>query len=211
MVMMESAADENFQERGLMDYHLYELQRKVDLKDKEIKQVSMFDNLSCEVEKQYIFSNHNYATSESPLEVRLKIPNTQKNNLGIPLPKGIVRIFKEDTDKTLQLVGEDNINHTSKNDTLKLTVGKAFDVKGIRTLLDRDSFKRSEEVTVNIRLKNNKDEKVSVIVEELHSNDWEVLKSSEKYVKKSNSKLHFYIDIEPNSDKTLEYRFRRSW
>ena len=207
----EMVMEDNFQERGLMDYHLYELQRNVDLKDKEIKQVSMFDNLDCKVEKQYIFSNHNYGSSEKPLEVRVKIPNSKDNNLGIPLPKGVVRIFKEDIDKTLQLVGEDNIKHTSKNDTLKLTVGKAFDVKGEKIIMNRDQFKRSEEVTIKIKVKNNKDEKVSVIVEELHSNDWNVLEASEKYVKKSNSKLHFYIDVNPNSTKTIEYIFRRNW
>ncbi|NPE27375.1 DUF4139 domain-containing protein [Methanococcoides sp. SA1] len=204
-------AEENFQERGLMDYHLYELQRNVDLKDKEIKQVSMFDNLECKVEKQYIFSNHNYGSSDKPLEVRVKIPNSKDNNLGIPLPKGIVRIFKEDVDKTLQMVGEDNIKHTSKNDTLKLTVGKAFDVKGEKIIMDRESFKRSEEVKVQIKIRNNKDDKVSVIVEELHSNDWNVLNASEKYVKKSNSKLHFYVDVAANSTKIIEYKFRRNW
>ena len=211
MAMADMAAEENFQERGLMDYHLYELQRPVDLKDKEIKQVSMFDNLSCTVEKQYIFSNHNYASLEKPLKVRVKIPNTQQNNLGIPLPKGIVRIFKEDVDKTLQLVGEDNINHTSKNDTLKLTVGNAFDVKGKRIIVNRDKYQRSEEVTVRIKITNNKDEKVSVLVEELHPNDWNVLETSDKYVKKSNSQLHFYIDVAANASRTIEYKFRRNW
>jgi len=204
-------AEENFEERGLMDYHLYELQRNVDLKDKEIKQVSMFDNLDCKVEKQYIFSNHNYGSNEKPLTVQVKIPNSKNNNLGIPLPEGVVRIFKEDIDKTLQMVGEDNIKHTSKNDTLKLTVGKAFDVKGEKLIMNRDQFKRSEEVKVQIKVKNSKDEKVSVVVEELHSNDWNVLEASDKYVKKSNSKLHFYVDVNANSTKTIVYRFRRNW
>lgn len=204
-------AEENFEERGLMDYHLYELQRNVDLSNKEIKQVSMFDNLDCKVQKQYLFSNHNYASTEKPLEVRVKIPNSKGNNLGIPLPEGVVRIFKEDIDKTLQLVGEDNINHTSKNDTLKLTVGKAFDVKGEKIIMNRDKYKRSEEVEVKIKVKNSKDEKVSVVVEELHSNDWQVLEASEKYTRKSNSKLHFYIDVEENSTKTIDYKFRRNW
>ncbi|MFP4547006.1 MAG: DUF4139 domain-containing protein [Fidelibacterota bacterium] len=208
---MQDMAQPNFEERGLMDYHLYELQRPVDLKNKEIKQVSMFDNLNCQLEKKYIFSNHNYAGNESPLEVRLSIPNSKKNNLGMPLPKGIVRIFKEDIDKTLQLMGEDNINHTSKNDTVKLTVGKAFDVKGERIILNRDKFKRSEEVTVRIKLKNHKDEKAAIIVEELHSNDWEVLEASEKYKRISNAKLHFNLELAGNSTHTIEYKFRRNW
>ncbi len=208
-MMQEDAA--NFEERGLMDYHLYELQHQVNLKNKEIKQVSMFDDLECKVEKQYIFSNHSYASIEKPLEVKIKIANSAKNNLGIPLPKGIVRIFKNDVDETLQLVGEDNINHTSKNDTLRLTVGKAFDVKGERIIKNRSKQKRSEDVSIQIKIRNNKDEKVSVKIEEILRDDWKVLKSSEKYTKKSNSQLLFNLDIEPNSSKSLEYTFRRNW
>lgn len=204
-------AEDNFQERGLMDYHLYELQRPVDLKDKEIKQVSMFDNLDCQVKKEYVFSNYFSATVEKPLDVKIKIANSKENNLGIPLPKGVVRIFKEDIDKTLQMVGEDKINHTSKNDTLNLTIGKAFDVKGERVIMERNQSKRSEEISVRIKLKNNKDEKVTAIVEEMHNNDWSVISSSEKYVRKSNAKLQFYVELAPNSSKTIDYKFRRNW
>ena len=201
----------NFEERGLMDYHLYELQRPVDLKDKEIKQVAMFDDLSCKVDKQYLFSNNSYASISKALTVKVNIANTKKNNLGIPLPKGVVRIFKKDIDATLQLVGEDNTNHISKNDTLRLTVGKAFDVKGERIITNRRQQKRSEEISVKIKVTNNKNERIPVIIEELHSNDWTVLQASEKYVKKSNTKLHFYINIDANSSKSVEYTFRRNW
>ena len=205
------ATPPNFEERGLMDYHLYELQHTVDLKNKEIKQVSMFEEIGCKIEKQYIFSNYHYENIEMPLEVKLKISNTKDNYLGIPLPEGVVRIFKKDIDKTLQLVGEDNIKHTSKNDTLKLTVGKAFDVKGKRSVLDEKRMNRSEEKYIEIKIANNKDEKVSVVVEELHDNDWDVLDATARYVKKSNRKLYFNIDVNANSSKTIKYRFRRNW
>ncbi|MBN2281392.1 MAG: DUF4139 domain-containing protein [Candidatus Marinimicrobia bacterium] len=206
-------ADEavNFEEREIMDYHLYELQRKVDLKDKEIKQVSMFDDLYCRVDKKYIFSNYNYADSDRPLDVWINISNRKENNLGLPLPMGIVRIFKEDTDQTLQMVGEDNIRHTSKNDTLKLTVGKAFDVKGERRIMDRKQFNRSEEVRVRLKIRNSKDEKIAVIAKEMHSNDWEVLNSTDSYKKISNAELQFAFDLGPNSEKVIEYTFRRNW
>ncbi len=208
---MSADADQNFEERGLMDYHLYELQYAVDLANKEVKQVAMFDDKECQMRKEYIFSNRSIASREKPLEVRLKIANKKDNNLGIPLPKGVVRIFKKDIDETLQLAGEDNINHTSKNDTLELTVGKAFDVKGEKIIVDRKKYKRSEEVTVRIKIRNHKDDAVDVIVEELHSNDWEVLKSSHSYNRKSNRQLHFTIELKEDSRKTIEYTYRRNW
>jgi len=201
----------NFQERGIMDYHLYELNRPVTLKNREIKQVSLFDETSCKGDKKYIFSNRSYSEVEKSLEVQFSFPNTQNNNLEIPLPKGVVRVFKKDIDETLQLVGEDNINHIAKKDTVKLTLGNAFDVKGKRTIVHVQKFKRSEEITVKITLTNRKTEKAPVVVKEIHRDDWYIQNASEKYYKMSSSLLEFRVELGPDEVKTIEYKYTRKW
>ncbi|MFA4838626.1 MAG: DUF4140 domain-containing protein [Candidatus Neomarinimicrobiota bacterium] len=206
------AATVPFEERGLFDYHLYELQRPVTIKDREIKQITLFNEVTSRANKIYIFKNSAQGEIESPLEVHLKFANSAANHLGIPLPEGIFRIFKKDVDKTLQLVGEDRIKHTAKDDTLDLTVGKAFDVKGKKIVVDRQKIKeRSEVVSVEIEIQNKRTESVFVEIQEIMGGDWFVKTSSHPSIRKSNSLLVFPLTIPAEKKTTVKYTFQRSW
>jgi hypothetical protein len=201
-----------FEERELFDYYLYDLQRPVTIKDKEIKQISLFDEVSGKGRKIYTFSNNAYSESDKPLEVSMKIVNSEKNNMGFPLPAGIVRVFKKDIDETLQLIGEDRISHTSKNDTLNINIGKAFDVKGKRVIKNREKpSKTSEDITIEIIIHNRKDEEIEVEVNEFLSGIWYIKNASHKFIKKSNSLLVFPLKIKPNETEKITYTFQRSW
>ncbi|MDD5765218.1 MAG: hypothetical protein PHW79_03030 [Candidatus Marinimicrobia bacterium] len=201
-----------FDERGLFDYHLYELQRPVTIKDREIKQIAMFDEVMASAKKFYLFKNSAQSEIESPLEVHLKLVNSADNHLGIPLPEGVFRIFKKDVDNTLQLVGEDRIKHTAKDDTLDLTVGKAFDVKGKKIVVDRQKIgEQSEVVSVKIEITNKRTEQIEVEIFEFHNNNWFVKKSSHSYQKKSNLWLVFPVIVPAEKTVTVNYTFQRSW
>lgn len=200
-----------FEERGLFDYHLYELQRPVTIKDNEIKQITLFDEVTASAEKLYIFKNYAQSEAEAPLEVHLKLINSTNNHLGIPLPEGVFRIFKKDMDNTLQLVGEDRIGHTAKNDSLDLTVGKAFDVKGKKIITDQQKIKdRTEVISIKIELTNRRTEPVDVEIQELHSGDWFVKSSSHPYQKKSNSLLILPVTVPADKSVTVQYVFQRT-
>jgi len=199
-----------FEERGLFDYHLYELQRPVTIKDNEIKQITMFNEVTASAKKLYIFKNSSQGEAEAPLEVHLKLINSESNHLGIPLPAGVFRIFKKDVDNTLQLVGEDRIEHTAKDDSLDLTVGKAFDVKGKKTITSQEKVNdRTTVISVKIELTNRRNEPVEIEVQETHSGDWFVKKSSHSYQKKSNSLLVFPVTVPADKSITVQYVFQR--
>lgn len=201
-----------FEERGLFEYHLYELQRPVTIKDREIKQITLFDEVNAKAEKFYLFKNSAFSETEGPLEVHLKFANSTANHLGIPLPEGVFRIFKKDVDNTLQLVGEDRIAHTAKDDTLDLIVGKAFDVKGQKTITDRQKISdRSEIISIKLEISNKRTEPINVEIQEIMSGDWFVKNASHPYQKKSNSLLVFPLTVPAHKNIQIKYSFQRSW
>lgn len=212
VVALASAKGEAFKERELFEYHLYELQRPITIKDKEIKQVTLFDEIFASCEKVYTFKNNAYSESEKPLTVEIRVANISSNNLGIPLPEGVIRVFKKDIDKSLQLIGEDRIAHTSKNDTISIDIGQAFEVKGKRIIKDKTSQNnRSETVTTEICISNKRSENIYVEVHEFHRGNWYVKRASHPYTMKSSSLLIFSLRIPANDKATITYTFQRTW
>ncbi len=198
--------------RALSDYYIYELGYPVTIKNNENKQISLFDEIRGKGQKIYLFENEANAEREDPLSVIFRIENTRENNMGMALPKGIVRLFKKDIDETLQFIGEDRIEHTSKKDTLRLTIGNAFDVKGKHTVIERDrSSKNSETVTVEIRLTNRNDNPVDVEVIDSIYGYWEIKKSSHDYKTKSSRQVFFLITVKADTTETITYTFYRKW
>ena len=131
--------------------------------------------------------------------------------MGMPLPKGKVRMFKEDIDGSLQLIGEDRISHTGKKEQLELTAGKAFDVKGKRTIVNREKYRHEEIIDVKIELFNRTDNTANIEVRENHHGDWHIKSSSSDYTKESNSLLVFPVTLKGNQEKTIEYEFVREY
>ena len=131
----------------------------------------------------------------------MEIENTKKNNLGVPLPKGTIRVYKADKDGSLQFIGEDSIDHTAKDETVKIKIGEAFDVTGKRKQKD---FRSSWEIT----LKNHKPEPVTVRVNEPMPGDWEVLSSSHKYEKVDAHTMRFNVPVPKDGEATITYKVR---
>ncbi len=220
MAMAEMAAAPpapQFQEESFFEYHLYSLDRQTTLKDKQSKQMTLLSASDIPITKRLIFEGNQlyYLQSYgSPLRsqkvsVILEIENATQNNLGMPLPKGTVRVYKADTQGSLQFVGEDRIDHTPKDETVKIKMGEAFDVVGERkqTQFQRIS-KTVSEVSWEISLRNHKAEDVTVRVNEPIAGDWEVLSASHQHEKPDAHTLRFEVPIPKDSEVEVTYRVR---
>ena len=193
-----------FEEKAFFEYHLYTLTRPATVKDKEIKQLTLFPNTMVKAQKIFTYDG---ARDGKKVRVNLEFLNSQKDGLGIPLPKGKVRVYKEDVDKSQEFVGEDLIDHTPKDEKVRIYVGNAFDIVGERIQTD---YKRiSDDVqkySYQITLRNHKEQKIEVtVVERLYYGDWEILSSNYDYVKKDAFTVEFKIPLEKDSEKKLNY------
>jgi hypothetical protein len=130
--MAEEAPKPGFSEKSFADYHMYTLGRRVDVNESSQKQIEFIPTaVDVEVDRYYAFTINVGRTVRQKIDVssRIKFINEKSNNLGMPLPKGTVRVFKRDQkDGSLEFIGEDNINHTPKNENITVQTGNAFDI-----------------------------------------------------------------------------------
>ena len=205
-----------FKEEAFFEYHLYTLDRRTTIKDNETKQMTLFDANQVPVKKLFIFSGvpqyyyYRYEQgSKQNVGVFLEVINAKRDNLGIPLPKGIVRVYKEDPDGSLQFVGEDQINHTPKDEKFKLKIGEAFDVVGERVQTDYKRLANNLfEVAFEVSLRNHKNEDIKVYVEEPIPGDWEMLSNSHPFEKVSAHLVRFEVPVAKNQEVKVKYRIR---
>ncbi len=209
MAVAEDAVEASFAEESFFEYHIYKLSRKTTLKNNENKQIELTSAQKVPVEKKYTFKGG----SNSKVEVTLNLKNDKKSNLGMPLPKGKVRVFKNDGD-SLEFVGEDRIEHTPENADIVLKIGNAFDVTAERTRKNvvRSSNSKQTEETYEIKLKNAKSEPVKVdVVEHIYGSSWKILSNSDKYVKKDSNTVVFTVEVPAKGEKKVEYKVKYTW
>jgi hypothetical protein len=214
------AAAPQFVQEPISEYHLYTLERRTNLQDKETKQISLLDATGVSVDKifevngqQYYYHNAQRSGEpiKEPVEVHIKFKNSQENSLGMPLPAGTVRVYQGDSKGRVQFVGEDRIGHTPKDETLDLHIGNAFDVVAERKQTDFKAFGRAFEFAFEISLRNHKPEPVAVVVNEPLGGDWTMLDSNFKYEKTTAFAARFTVPVAPNAESVLKYRVRVQW
>jgi hypothetical protein len=217
MEMAAAPPPPQFEEESFFEYHLYSLDRQTTVKDNQTKQMTLLSASDIPITKRLIFEGDQayYLQSYgSPLpsqkvSVSLEIENAKKNNLGMPLPKGTVRVYKADAQGSLQFVGEDQIDHTPKDETVKIKMGEAFDIVGERTQTQFQRISKTvSEVSWEISLRNHKDEDVTVRVNEPIAGDWEVLSASHQHEKPDAHTLRFEVPIPKDSEAKVTYRVR---
>jgi hypothetical protein len=199
-----------FTEKEFFEYHLYSLSRNTTIKNNQTKQVQLFNPTTVDCKKIY---NYNYQKDPQKVRVLVHFKNEKSNRLGIPLPKGKVRIFKKD-DKEMEFIGEDLIDHTPKDEELKVEIGKAFDIRAERKVLEKKRLsKQSEKQKIEIVIKNHKNEEIDVLVTEPLGGfrSWEILKSSHKVKNKDASKAEFIVAVNANDDSTFIYEVIFNW
>jgi hypothetical protein len=207
-VMTMAAGAPQFEEKPFFEYHLYTLLRPATIKDNEIKQLSLFPTTNVKVKKIFTYDG---AKDDKNVKVELEFKNSEADGLGMPLPQGKIRVYKADVDKSLEFVGEDLIDHTPKDEKVRVFLGNAFDIVGERK---RTDFKQiSTDVTeesFEIKLRNHKEEAVEVVVvEHLYSyTSWEIIESNFKYEKKDAGTIEFKIPLAKDEEKIINYTVR---
>ena len=222
-----------FEEKEFFEYHLYTLPRRTDVEQNATQQIALFPTAQdVGVEKVLVYfgvpgaqgwrfgsphTGRDLGSGSNPkVDVYVKFRNAQDNRLGMPLPKGKVRVFKkDDADGTLEFVGEDLIDHTPRDETVLIKLGQAFDVVGERTQTDFqvDTSRKTMEETVKIQLRNHKDVAVKVIAREILFRwvSWEMLETSDPYEKQDARTIHFPLEVPARGEKTVTYRVRYTW
>lgn len=141
--------------------------------------------------------------------------NSEKNGLGLPLPKGRTRFYrKDDSDGRIEFVGEDTIDHTAKNELVRVKTGDAFDLVGERVSTNQASsnFQRQAEQAWEIRLRNRKAEAVEVrIVEHLYGPNWSIHDNTDPFTKKDANTVEFRVKLQPDSVRAVNYRVTYDW
>jgi len=214
-------APPQFQQEAFSEYHLYTLGRRTSIQNNESKQISLLTGSNVPVEKYLMVEGESYyyrnpqgignATPE-PVEVYYRFKNDEKSGLGMPLPGGTVRVYQADSEGSTQFAGEDTIEHTPKDETLRIHVGNAFDLVCERKQTDYKKLdSRLFEMEYQITLRNHKDGPVTVEVREPVGGDWEVVNSNYKWTKLDAATIGFEIPVDKDGTATLDYRVQVKW
>jgi hypothetical protein len=223
------ADDGGFAEAAFDEFHLYTLGRPTTLPNNSTKQIELFDEAKrVPAKRQLVLSNAlnfgggryedpNFpATGENKVDTYLEFRNDKASGLGLPLPAGRIRVSRLDSaDNSLEFVGEDVIDHTPRDERVRVKLGSAFDVVGERKQVDfrSDSRARWIEEEIEVEVRNHKDEEVEVQVREFlfRWSNWSILSSSQPYTREDARTILFPVKVPKNSNRTVRYRVRYSW
>ncbi|MDR0481264.1 MAG: DUF4139 domain-containing protein [Gallionellaceae bacterium] len=222
---LAAAAPAPMAEESLMEYHLYTLDHLTTIAENQTKQVALLSAAGVPVRKELLLYGNDYYYSSSygdlgqkmKVSVFVEFDNKESAHLGMPLPKGVIRVYKKDSAGNAQFVGEDNIDHTPKNEKVRIKLGEAFDVTADKKQTDfkrlPNPFKGSAqfESAYEIVLKNAKKEAVTVTVQEPIPGEWSILKSSHKYEKATSNTAVWHIDVPAEGKTVLTYRVQTKY
>jgi len=213
-------APRSMAQEQLFEYHLYTLQRPTTIADNQTKQVALLGASAVPVAKELVLQGNDYYYRSSvggigqkmKVGVFVQFENREASRLGMPMPKGVVRVYKKDSAGNAQFIGEDAIDHTPKNESVRLKLGEAFDVTADKKQTD---FKRRDttspwsyvhESAYELILRNAKKEAVTVIVREPVPGDWSMLEQSHKHAKAASGTAEWKISVPAEGSTTLKYR-----
>ncbi|MBM3307690.1 MAG: DUF4139 domain-containing protein [Candidatus Eisenbacteria bacterium] len=204
MVEAPAAAPE-FRSEELFEYHLYKLDTPATVADREIKQLAFFPSTGVAVAKVLELD----AWKGGDVRVLLEFPNSKASGIGRPLPAGTVRMYKEDSTRALQFIGEDRIGHTPVDENVSLYLGNAFDVKAERKQTDaRRISGRVREEDWEIVIRNHKKEDVVVRVVEHPYGFWTITSATHEHVKKEAYRVEFSVPAKAGGEAVLRYTVR---
>jgi hypothetical protein len=234
-IAAEAMADEvrGFEEKAFFEYHLYTLGRPSSLPDNSTKQIELFPQVAgvpCEKTLVYYgqadfyagyggspYSDRNYGlTGNKKVDTYLSFENSKDNGMGVPMPAGRVRVSKLDrADGSLELIGEDRIDHTPRNEKILLKLGSAFDVVGERRQVDYsiDTARKVITEEIEVKIRNRKDEPVKVIVKEnlYRWVNWRIVAASHAYEKQDARTIHIPVTVPADKEAVVRYTVRYTW
>jgi len=223
-------------EKAFEEYHLYTLIRPATLHDRETKQVEFLRAEQVSSQRLYVYDgaridrrryrgyssenirrNRDYGTDCNPkVWVMKEFENSENNNLGIPLPRGVVRFYRRDDDGQLEFTGENIIDHTPKDETVRVYTGNAFDLVGERKRTDYqiDTARNWLDEAFEIKVRNHKDnDTVEIrVVEHLYRwINWEIVEKSDDFVKTDSQTVEFRVQVPAGQEKVVTYKVHYTW
>ena len=210
-------ASHDFAAEGFFEYHLYSLDGRTTIKNQQTKQLTLMSATDVPITKHLVYygaqdyyrNSYGVPISNQKVAVLLEIKNSAEHRLGVPLPKGKVRVYKADSGGSQQFIGEDWIDHTPKDERVKIKLGEAFDVVGERTQKDwRKIGGGIWEVEWEISLRNHKKQDQTVTVIEPVPGDWQVLHTTHKFDKPEAHTLKFQVPVPREGSAKIVYRVR---
>jgi hypothetical protein len=206
-------------EKSFDEFHLYTLGNPATLRDKETKQVEFVRATGVKAERIYVFEGAQHYrrgfTAPGKVQVYREFKNSEANKLGIALPKGKVRFYSQDGDRQLEFVGENQIDHTPKNEVIRVLTGNSFDLVGERrmTSSSEDGANRVASQAFEIKVRNHKKEPVEIRVVEhaTRGGNWTLTARSQEHVKKDATTFEFRVPLQPDEEKTVTYTIRYNW
>ena len=229
--MQEAKAAPSITQKSFDDFHLYDLNRQVTLKDRETKQIEFLRAAGVPVTRKYVYDgaeNLPYGgygglyldnglglNSTKQVRIEQEFVNSKQNHLGMPLPAGIMRFYRSDSDGQMEFVGENSIDHTPEDGKVRLSTGTAFDVTGERKRMKFhvDSQERTVDESYLITVKNAKDKPVDVKVLEhlFRTANWDIVEKSSEFKKEDSSTVIFPISIPAHGQQQVSYTVHYSW
>ncbi|MGA2221391.1 MAG: DUF4139 domain-containing protein [Verrucomicrobiia bacterium] len=225
------AGEGGFEEKAFFEYHLYTLGRPTTVADNQTKQIELLKTAEVPVKKVFLYegapqfrwygglvtdAGYGSEGGNKKVNVIIELKNSKDNHMGMPLPKGKVRLYKRDpADASLEFIGEDQIDHTPKDETVRLHIGDAFDIVGERKRTDFhvDTASHVMIESFEIRVRNHKTEAAEVLVKEplYRWNNWEITQTSHKWTKYDASTIHFPVQVDKDGEQVITYTVRYTW
>lgn len=200
----ESAGAPQAEEKAFFDYHMYTLSHSTTLKDNQSKQICILSGNQISYKQYYKLDLH-----EEKADIILEFKNCIEDGLGIAMPKGKIKLYKEDeADQSLEFIGEDQIDHTSKDELLKLTIGKAFDIVYEYNEVDRKKIGGFEHYKFECIIRNHKETEVEILFEPYIWGVWEMVESSHTYTKRSSTQLEYQITVAANNEALVRFEYK---
>lgn len=212
-----------FGQEAFFEYHLYTLDGRTTITQNETKQMTLLAAADVGVQRRLVFDpqrprrySHSpgggRGTQEAKLNIMLEFENTETNRMGMPLPKGKVRLYKSDARGNLQFLGEDLIDHTPRNEDVRLYVGDAFDVVGTQIIkAERRPGSDTVEQDVEVSIRNRKETSTEVVVIARGYADWSILNPSHEFNRLDAYSVEFPLTLAPDEEVTLTYTSRSTW
>ncbi len=171
---MDDKADESggggpeFKEKSFFEYHLYTLGRPTTIRSAETKQIELISGSGIKMKRGYVFDEN---FNKTAARVVSEFKNSKENGLGKPLPKGVIRLYAPDPTGVSTYVAKTSIDHTPKDEKIRLPWGYAFDIvcsakelKSLRRITTMPSHGGYGYFTWQYDLRNHKSHDVTITI-----------------------------------------------
>ena len=196
-----------FEEKVFHDFHMYTLDQKVSFANNQTKQLTLYPTMNVSAEGRYEYT----LWGNGVLSI-IKFKNTKENGIGVPLPKGVIKVYKKDSDANMEFIGEDRIEHTGRNEEVKINTGKAFDIVASTLSKDQANISRNvSERTIQVTIRNNSDEEKTIDVFYQLGGNTRIIRSDINPEIDTNNKATFLVTVPKNTQAIFSFRERTEY